>query len=308
MAGGGGGASYFPSKPNELQDLIRQTQEGTEQKRLDSDVNSYLQDLLAKSIERDPEQTRERVDEILQILGEAHEVENFLFGGSVAKHTYVDGLSDIDALVVLDRDYVGAAAPREVLSTFLESLRSGLTHDKVAAVDRGNLAVTVGYSDGYEIQLLPALRHGRTIAISTADANEWKVINPKAFHRELTKANDRLNQSLVPTIKLVKSILSDLPDDIRPTGYHVESLSLETTKGYRGPRTVKSLLLHILTAASTRVLRPIADVTSQSRNVDDYLGKKESDRRTRLSHAIAGISRRLNAASTIDRWKEVIEG
>lgn len=105
----------------------------------------------------------------------------------------------------------------------------------------------------------------------------------------------------------MKSIVSNLPDDIKPIGYHIESLSLEATKGYRGPKTVKSVLLHVLTAASTLVLRPIADLTSQSRHVDSNLGSKNSERRVRLSHALAGIARRMNAATTVDRWKEIIE-
>lgn len=303
----GGGTSYFPSKPKRLQDLIRQTQEGTEQKRLESDVNQYLQQLLMKLNDRNLEKVHEYIDEIVRILGEDHEIDKFLFGGSVAKHTFVDGLGDIDALVVLSKEDLEGKTPREVLQAFLVSLQGGLTHDEVAVIDKGNLAVTVTYTDGTEIQLLPALRHAREVFIADANGNDWKAINPKAFQRELTRANERLNNSLVPSIKLVKSIFSALPEDIRPTGYHVESLSLEATKGYRGPKTLKSLLLHILTAASARVLRPIADITNQSRNVDAYLGKTNSDQRVKLSLAIAGIARRMNAASTHDRWKEIIE-
>ncbi len=309
MSGGGGRgrASYFPDKPSRLQDLIRQTQEETEQNRLDSNVNDYLQQLLVKLNERNPEKIREYIDDIAGILGEHQEIERFLFGGSVAKHTFVDGLSDVDALVILDRRDLEGKTPSEVLHTFLVSLQGGLTHDEVAVIDKGNLATTVTYVDGTEIQLLPALRHGREISIADASGNDWKTINPKAFQRELTKANERLNHALVPTIKLAKSILYGLPEDIRPTGYHVESLSLEATKGYRGPMTVKSLLLHVLTASSTRVLHPIADVTNQSRNVDAYLGKRGSDQREKLSLALAGMSRRMNAATTVDRWKEIVE-
>lgn len=304
MAGGGGG--YFPSRPGRLKDLITQTQEDTAQKRLESDVNEYLQQLLVTLNERDPERIQTYLNEVGGILGEGMEIEAFLFGGSVAKHTYVDGLSDIDALVVLNNGDLEGATPAEVLESFLASLTGGLNRDKVASVEQGKLAITVTYRDGIEIQLLPALRRGNEICIADATGNDWKPINPKTFQRELSKANERLNSTLVPVIKLTKSVLSDLPEDIRPTGYHIESLSLEATKGYRGPKTVKSLLLHVLAAASNLVLRPIADVTSQSKTVDAYLGKKNSDQRQKLSHAIAGISRRINAASTVDRWKEII--
>jgi hypothetical protein len=305
--GGGGGANYFPSRPARLQGLIKKTLEETEQKSLEVDVNDFLQQLLAKMNDRNPEKVQQYINDLAKILGENQEIDRFLFGGSVAKHTFVDGLSDIDALVVLDRQTLENKTPREVLKDFFDSLYAGLTHDEIVTVDKGNLAVTVTYTDGTEIQMLPAIRRGREICIADASGTEWKGINPKAFQRELTKANERLNFALVPTIKLAKSTLSGLPEDIRPTGYHVESLSLETTKGYRGPKTVKSLLLHVLTAASRRVLQPIADVTNQSRNVDAYLGKKNSEQRARLSLALAGIARRMNAASTVSRWKEIIE-
>jgi hypothetical protein len=307
MGGGGGGSSYFPSNPDKLQNLIRQTREGAERQRLDADVNAYLQRLLMRLNDRNPERTQAYLDEILGVLSGYHEVERLLLGGSVAKHTFVDGLSDVDALVVLDREDLAGKTPQEVLEVFRDSLEGELTRDKVAGLSQGRLAVTVDYEDGTQIQLLPAVRRGREVCISDASGVEWKVIYPKLFHRELSKANDRLNQALVPTIKLTKSVLFGLPEDIHPTGYHVESLCLEVTKGYRGPKTVKSLLLHVLTASVSRVLRPIVDVTSQSRNVDDYLGRTNSDLRVRLSRAIAGIARRINAADTVGRWKEIIE-
>jgi hypothetical protein len=307
-ASGGDGASYFPGKPSELKTLIKKTREGTEQQRLDADVNSYLQRLVARFNDRDHQKTQQRINQLGRILGKNHEIEKLLFGGSVAKHTFVDGLSDVDALVVLDRADLEKKTPQEVLEIFVRSLSGQLTRDEVAGVSFGKLAVTVDYRDGTQIQLLPAVHCGKDICIADASGTRWKIIDPKSFQRQLTKANERMNQALIPTIKITKSILSELPEDLRPTGYHVESLCLDVTKGYRGPRTVKSLLQHVLTASASRVLRPITDVTSQSRNVDDYLGRPHSEQRVRLSRAIAAIARRLNAAATYDRWKEIVEG
>lgn len=304
----GGGASYFPSNPRQLQRLMREAQEGTGQQRLDSDVNAYLQTFLIGLNDRNPEKAQAYLDEIASALKQEHEIEKFLFGGSVAKHTYVDGLSDVDALVILSpKDFLDEA-PKEVLATFLQTLRAELPQDEVVSMDKGNLAVTVAHKDGTEIQLLPALRHEKDISISNADGTDWRPINPKAFYRELTKANGKLNQLLVPTIKLMKSILSGLPDDIRPINYHIESLAVDGTKRYRGPMTIKALLPFAFKAASARVLRPIADITNQSRNVDDNLGKANSEQRVKLSHTLAGIARRMNAAPSLDRWKEIIEG
>ena len=304
---GGGGASYFPTRPDRLQGLVKQTLEEADRQQVDSDVNSYLQQLLIKLGQRDSDKINDHIDQIGVILGRGYEIEKFLFGGSVAKHTFVDGLSDVDALVVIEGKDLARERPDDVLRNFFDLLDARLTRDQVTSIRMGDLAVTVSYRDGTEIQLLPAARHGRELSIAEPKENTWRPIDPKAFRRSLSKANERLNFLLVPTIKLAKSVLNGLPEQLRPKSYHVEALALEATKGYRGPITVKSLLLHVFTAAARRVLRPIPDITRQSRNVDAYLGKANGEKRERLSLALASVARRMNAASTIERWREIVE-
>lgn len=306
MSGGGGG-SYFPSSPRRFHDLIKQTKEAAEQNRLNSEVNEYLQLVLAKFNQRNAEKVQEYLGKIEKVLEKEAVIDRFLFGGSVAKHTFVDGLSDIDALVVLDRADIKGKTPGEVLDIFCSSIKDRLTRDEVSSVERGTLAVTVTYRDGTEIQLLPAVRVGRSIAIASSSGQDWKQISPKAFQARLTKTNQNLNGVLVPTIKLAKSILSSFPEELKLTGYHVEALGLEAAKDYRGEKTVKALLVHVLSAASKRVMSPIADLTNQSRTVDEYLGKANSHERQRISNTLAGLARRLDAATSVDRWKEITE-
>lgn len=306
MSGGGGG--FFPSKPETLHDLIQRTRESAEQQRLNSDVNKLLQDMLTTFNERDSEKIKEYLEKTQEILSERIEIEQFLFGGSVAKHTYVDGLSDVDALVILRDDDLADKSPQAVLNVFHRLLKDNLTADEVESVDKGTLAVTVNYRDGTEIQLLPALRIGSKVSISDAWGNSWKETNPKIFQQALTSANERLNNALVPAIKLAKSIISGLPKQKRLTGYHTESLALEAVKGYRGTKTVKALLMQIFEDASERVKYPISDITGQSRIVDTYLGNKNSAERRSISDALAGVARKLNAANSVDQWKTILEG
>jgi len=303
---GGGGGSYFPRAKTDLKKLIQDSKKSADRERLDSDVNKLLRKVLA-SCERDPVKIQQRLDKIADILKDEANIEKFLFGGSVAKHTYVDGLSDVDALVILDREDLAGKSPGAVLNVFHKSLQDRLTYDEVKSVDKGRMAVTVVYRDGMEIQLLPAIRTGVKVIIPSAGAKEWKETNPKAFQRALTKANERLNSSLVPAIKLVKSINDGLPEQKRLTGYHIESLGTEAVKGYHGVKTVKALLMHILGHASKQVLSPIQDVSAQSRIVDSYLGKANSAKRRIVSDALASISRKLHAATTVDQWKGILE-
>jgi hypothetical protein len=106
---------------------------------------------------------------------------------------------------------------------------------------------------------------------------------------------------------MAKSIIASFPAHARLTGYHVEALCLEAAKGYRGAKTVKTLLAHVLSSASDRVSSPIKDVTGQSRIVDAYLGKANSNERRIVADALSGVARRLDAATSVDQWKAILE-
>ncbi len=307
MGGSGGGSGYIPPSSDELQRKIEKARQD-ERLRLDSDVNQFLQRELTLYNDRDVAQTQIRLNEIAELLGDEMEIDNFLFGGSVAKHTFVDGLSDVDALVVLDRSDTRGLSADKVLSEFHEKLSTSLSQRDVASIDKGMLAVTVRFKDGSEVQLLPAIRSGKLIKIPDSSGTGWNETNPHIFTQQLTKQNERLNGALVPTIKLVKSLISDLPKQQRLTGYHIEALALDAAKGYRGPKTPKAMLSYVLDHAAARSRKPISDVSGQSRNVDDYLGKPNSAQRKLASQAIAGIRRRLDAATSITQWKAMFGG
>lgn len=301
---GGSGGGWFPSS-KELRDILAKKREA-DQLVIDSEVNRYLQEVLIGFNDRDARKTQRKLEQLKNILGEQVPIIQFLLGGSVAKHTFVDGLSDIDALVILDREELTKTTPRSVLKTFHRHLQDNLTSDIFQSIEVGRIAVTVRYRDGSEIQLLPAVRAGGKISIPGAQGKKWNETNPKAFQRLLTNANDRLNGSLIPTIKLIKSINTGLPVKKQLTGYHIEALCIEAAKGYRGSKTPKALLHHFLEQSSKRVLSPISDITNQSRVIDEYLGTANSAQRRIAADALASVARKLNAATSIDLWKETI--
>ncbi len=303
--GGGGGARYTGPTSEEILKKVDQARE-KEKERLNGQVNELLEDLLTRFNDRNTEKVSERLDHINELLGEAAELDSLLLGGSVAKHTAVNGLSDVDALVILDRQSVSGDSPESLIDTFHDLLWDKLPRSQVEGVNKGRLAVTVKYHDGEEIQLLPALRSGQTLSIAAADGQSWHDTKPRTFQRALTSANARMNQALVPTIKLVKSIIADLPPQKQLTGYHIEALAVDAAKNYDGPKAPRTLLLHTLEHSATRILRPISDVTGQSRTVDTYLGDADSLRRRNTSQALSGIKRRLEAAATLAQWRTVL--
>ncbi len=304
--GGSGGGGFIPPTTQALQKKIEQAWK-EEQKRLQGDVNRFLQDLLTQFNQRDPEAVKAKLEDIGKEIEAFGDIQTFLFGGSVAKHTYVDGLSDVDALAILDRAELKGESPKTIINTFYKILNDNLSRDKVHSVEKGTLAVTVNYRDGTQLQLLPAVRSRDRIHIADATGKSWKETNPQAFQRKLTRSNERLNHSFVPAIKLMKSVVSDFPNQRQITGYHVESLAIQAAKGYQGPKTPKALLLHLLGHASSRVLKPIQDATGQSRIVDSYLGKANSNQRRNVSLALSAAKRRLEAATSLAQWRVFFE-
>ncbi len=306
MGGSGGGGRYSGPPSESIQRRIERARD-QERQRLDGQVNELLQRLLARFNDRNVTKIGERLSEIELHLKNTVEVDRILFGGSVAKHTDVDGLSDVDALVILDREDLAGKPPKEVLDVFLATLRDNLPRGDVRSIEKGRLAVTVTFDDGMEIQLLPALRTRQTISIAGAGGSNWSDTNPRIFERELIKLNDRLNFALVPTIKLFKSIVSTFPHQKRLTGYHIESLLADAAEDYQCAKTARALLLYSLDQASQRVLKPLRDVTGQSRTVDAYLGPPDSLERRNISQALSGMRRRLEAATTLAQWRAVFE-
>jgi hypothetical protein len=270
---------------------------------LESEVNELLTAELAEINSRDVELVRERLDDIEAALGEAVDgTFRLLFGGSVSKNTFVDGLSDVDALVILDPKLMGATTPRELLDAFAQVLAA--THASVGVeVAVGRLAVTMTYPDGNQIQLLPALERSSGLAIADADGVGWSAIHPDRFANKLTAVNEANANQVVRTIKLAKRLLSDLPEDRRLSGYHIESLAIEVFDGYKGRKTPREMLTAFFEGAADRVLRPIKDSSHQSVHVDDYLGDRGSLERLLASDALARIGRRLRYASSRSQWE-----
>ncbi len=302
---GGTGSRYTGPRSENVREKIEQAQE-RERERLGGQVDDLIRALLAHMNNRDTDEVAKRLDKIENQLGEIANLETLLFGGSVAKHTAVNGVSDVDALVILDRKREGKESPEFLIEAFRRLLQIKLPRSEVTSVKKGRLAVTVKYRDGEEVQLLPALRSGGTVYIASPDGKDWQETKPQVFQQALTRANVRMNQALVPTIKLMKSINAGLPQQKQLQGYHIEALAVDAASTYSGAKTPRKLLTHILGHAAQRVLQPISDVTGQAHTIDSYLGEASSLQRRNVSQTLSGYRRRLESATSLSRWRAVL--
>ena len=308
---GGSGGAGFPVNypPSVINEWIAETDLGATNIEHDNAVNGALAELLVQYNDRNVELTRERLDAILDTLQAALDASLILrFGGSIAKHTFIDGLSDVDALVILRDRELSAMAAREVLDQFASTLSAHLSY--TVNVHEGQLAVTVSYPDGMDIQLLPAVQTEDGVRIPASRGGGWSsVIHPDIFGRTLTDSNERCHNRLIPVIKLAKAALAGFDESIRPIGYHVEALAVEAFRNYNGPYNYKQMLHHFFARSSDLVLQPIRDRTRQSIRVDDHLGEADSQQRQRLSGAMDRIARRMTNADrtgSTGRWLNAI--
>lgn len=299
--GGSGGGEY--SRSGDQAELATRAREELARQEFIAEINDYLGELLTSFNDRDTQLINDRLTDLLDCLAEdVADVDRLLFGGSVAKHTYVDGLSDVDALIVTRN--VEAASPSELVASVANAIREKSLAN-VADVSAGNLAVTITYTDGSQVQLLPAQEHEGRLRIASEDGTAWREIRPRKFAEKLTKVNQDNGGSVVPVTKLAKPLVEQFPSQRRLSGYHLEAIAVDAFKNYDGPKNRQAMLRHLLDHASSAVLRPTGDITGQSVHIDAHLGPANSDSRKALSADIRRIVRRMDAATSVSDYESL---
>ncbi len=250
----------------------------------DDRFNEYCEAFLAQYMRRNTQTVTQRLESLCGFLRQKGNVVQTMFGGSVRKGTYVTGLSDVDVLLIVNQSSLVNQPPAKVIEYVRDTIQDRLRQNTVSA---GKLAVTVSYSDGTEIQILPAIRtNSGGVRIAEPGSAQWSnVARPDDFAEKLAKVNTARNGRVVPTIKLAKAMADCFIT--RPSrkisGYHMESLAIDAFKDYQGPLDPKNMLIHLLGHSIEAVKQPITDSTGQSRFVDEYLGQAGSKERERAS-------------------------
>lgn len=171
-----------------------------ERQKLEVEVAEVLSEALSEMNARDTEANNRTLETIKKALEKEIDGSiDLMFGGSVKKHTYVDGLSDIDTLVILNKSEMALNTPQEARVYFAERLKERFPN---AAVIVGRLAVTIRFQNK-DIQLLPALRHGDGLKIPKADGEGWSKIRelyttlPLTINLAIRIFRNRINYQVV---------------------------------------------------------------------------------------------------------------
>ena len=265
----------------------------------DDRFNEYSENLLVQYKRRNTQTVTRRLESLCGFLRQEGDVVQTMFGGSVKKGTYVTGLSDVDVLLIVNESSLVNRPPAKVIEHVRDSIQRRLPNNSVTA---GKLAVTLGYANGTEIQLLPAIRT-RTDGVRIAEpgSTQWsKIVHPERFAEKLAEVNTARDGRVVPIIKLAKAMADCFI--ARPSrkisGYHIESLAIDAFRNYGGPLDPKAMLVHLLCHSIEAVKRPITDSTGQSRYVDEYLCTADSPLRKRASTYFAQMRGNVNRCTT----------
>lgn len=292
----GGGGNYGHSDLKTFDEKVYDAMMQGKLRVYKSEINDYLQELLKDYNNRDVES----INTHLKTLKDALEKEldgtvDMCFGGSVNKHTYVNGLSDVDVLARINSISLQGKSPREVLEYFASKIQKRFPHTDVSI---GNLAITVKFkASGHEIQILPSIQMQSGIKIANAEGNKWSpIIKPHIFAKKLIETNRDNNGMVVPVIKIFKGINKSLEDKSQLSGYHVESMAINAFKNYSGPKTYYDMIKHLCNHVSSCVMNPIKDSTGQSIHVDDYLGSCGSLERQRIMKSYERVSNKIKIA------------
>lgn len=306
--GGSGGGNFFSSNRNSSDSAkqLRELERNKESIEFKKDVSEFLGGLLKKYNDRDVASVNQRLDRLIVSVEDIVEGSIQLsYGGSVAKHTYIDGISDIDCLLKLSSE--SGISPKDLLELLVSKFSRAFPECEIS---HGKIAVTIVFGDGMQLQILPALSHGEYIKVPDWDGKQWSNIDPEKFTEKLAKVNEECSGKLVPAIKLIKAINSTLPERIQLSGYHIESMAIDIFKKYSGVKDPKSMLEYFFSSSRETILGPIKDSTGQSVHVDEYMGEANSKNRMMMSGVLNRIYNRLenaNARNSISAWKVIFD-
>jgi tRNA nucleotidyltransferase (CCA-adding enzyme) len=124
MAGGGKDGPFVNRTPEQLAQKVRETEEDTAVKTFETELSGLLNGLLASANSRDVELVKDRLGVIKGALsGRLEKTIDSLFGGSVARHTYVDGLSDVDSLLILNETALEGVTPAKAIEKIADIIK-----------------------------------------------------------------------------------------------------------------------------------------------------------------------------------------
>lgn len=122
--GGSGGFRNWGHRT--IQSRVDTANQDAQAAEFESSIGELFADYLKNYNDRDTTLVKDRLDKIKELIADhTDETVDQNFGGSVSKNTYVDGLSDIDALLILNNTQM-ERSPEQAKTTIAQALADRL--------------------------------------------------------------------------------------------------------------------------------------------------------------------------------------
>jgi len=305
MGGSGGYGSARRQEatwqPADLEHSLAQTR----QQATEAEVASVIQDALAQINQIDTQALNRHKQEIFQALKSAFEEADRLHGGgSYSQNTYVDGISDIDMLFVLDAFSSSKIANKESSKAVLADMEKRLRQRfPTTDIKSGRMAVTLTFSDGLELQVLPAFRYHSGFRVPDYRGSRWVEAHPDVFKRLLQQRNKEMGGQLVPCIKLAKQICDNQGVEVK--SYHLSNMAVKAFEHYTGTKSREDMLRHFFNKAKELTATRMRDVTGQGAYVDNHL--TSNAQRIGLAQQLSAIEQKIaRAEGKASEWQKLL--
>lgn len=249
-----------------------------------------------------PRQKRDR-EKHMQYRNEARDSINegidgsvdIVYAGSVAKGTYVEGVSDVDCHVRINGTSLEGKSPDEVKAYMRQQLAK---NPNVKSATETSKTVTVIYKDGTEMQFVPVIRTKNGYRV--AAGGRWsKVVYENRFRRDFQRTNEKCGGRLTTLVSFLKRENSLRPKSQQMSGHHIEAMANRIFKQAPASKVhdIGVMFVYFHRHASRHIRHRMRDITGQSDYVDKRsLGGPDSRARRVLSRRFAARADRLRSS------------
>lgn len=304
---GGVGNKQDPAKnsSNDIDDgtnyIDNDAGEETDKKYDATGISDLIDNKLKEINDHDYKQIEQHKTTIIEKLKNQYDINDVRFGGSHSTHTDIKNLSDIDLLVDLG-EFSSEYSSEEIIKNFAENIKERLPNTEITF---GAMAVTIEFTSGITVQVLPAYRSNDEYMIPDPNGQGWIPTQPKNFSKKVTELNNKHSNQIVPTIKIVKLMCE--VNNINISSYHVSNMVLNAFENYPGPKTIPKMVSYFFTQAISLCSQPTIDPSGQSKNIDDDLSEAK---RKELAKSFSKVEVQIKNAiksQSLETWKRLLE-
>lgn len=253
-------------------------------------------------------------------LEQSYNLRKLFSAGSFPRQTYIHSSSDIDLFAVFARDDMRWGDSYVRSSTALDNLRRDLeARYPASTVYRDVHAVVVSFSDGVEVDVVPAAFHGMTaknwpIYKMPDGVGNWMQTSPELHTKYIEEADGKSGGKLRRTAQLMKFWRACRTPMVPLSSFHIEMLlaSSRICEGAKSYADCVTELLQLLAQRECQAFRDPLQITGNIGATRSFQQRETALRSIVYSRDQAKdalyAERHGNAQEAKRRWDTVFNG